>query len=84
MEPRAWRPLIATVGGGEEAGGGGGGSPVVTAIAIDRDKNSQSAVKWAVENLIKKTASQCILLHVRTHGDYSGKLLLLPCFLQIR
>ncbi|KAK3426809.1 hypothetical protein EUGRSUZ_F03165 [Eucalyptus grandis] len=71
MAPPHLRPSAE----GEEAGGGDGGL-VVTAIAIDRDKNSQSAVKWAVENLIKKTASQCILLHVRTHGDYSGKLLL--------
>ncbi|KAF8025771.1 hypothetical protein BT93_F2568 [Corymbia citriodora subsp. variegata] len=51
---------------------GEAGGTIVTAIAIDRDKNSQSAVKWAVDNLIKKTASQCILLHVRTHGVYSG------------
>ncbi|KAI6690187.1 hypothetical protein NL676_027015 [Syzygium grande] len=53
-----------------EAGGGGG---IVTAIAIDRDKNSQSAVKWAVENLLRKSSSECVLLHVRTQGLYSGR-----------
>uniref|UniRef100_A0A5B7BV82 RING-type E3 ubiquitin transferase n=1 Tax=Davidia involucrata TaxID=16924 RepID=A0A5B7BV82_DAVIN len=34
-------------------------------IAIDKDKNSKFAVKWAVENLLKRN-SQAILLHVRT------------------
>lgn len=37
----------------------------VTAIAIDKDKNSQHALKWAVENIIVDS-SNCILLHVQT------------------
>ncbi|KAI4355479.1 hypothetical protein L6164_004249 [Bauhinia variegata] len=37
--------------------------PVV--IAIDKDRNSQLAVKWAVENLLKKHLS-CTLIHVQT------------------
>ncbi|CAL0324068.1 unnamed protein product [Lupinus luteus] len=36
-----------------------------TVIAIDKDKNSQYAVKWAVDNLLKKNTS-CTLIHVRT------------------
>ncbi|KAK3007451.1 hypothetical protein RJ639_014998, partial [Escallonia herrerae] len=41
-----------------------------TAIAIDRDKNSQHAVKWAVENRLKKN-SLALLIHVRTTGSQS-------------
>lgn len=37
----------------------------VTAIAIDKDKNSQHALKWAVENIIVDSPN-CILLHVQT------------------
>ncbi|KAJ0257243.1 Kinase with adenine nucleotide alpha hydrolases-like domain-containing protein [Hirschfeldia incana] len=37
----------------------------VTAIAIDKDKNSQHALKWAVENIIIDSPN-CILLHVQT------------------
>lgn len=36
-----------------------------TLIAIDRDRNSQRAVKWAVDNLLQKNSS-CTLIHVRT------------------
>ncbi|KAJ8756011.1 hypothetical protein K2173_024556 [Erythroxylum novogranatense] len=35
----------------------------VPVIAIDRDKNSQCAVKWALENLLVKNP-RCVLLHV--------------------
>ncbi|KAJ4879419.1 Protein kinase protein with adenine nucleotide alpha hydrolases-like domain [Raphanus sativus] len=37
----------------------------VTVIAIDKDKNSQHALKWALEHLIVDS-SNCILLHVQT------------------
>lgn len=40
-------------------------SKAVTAIAIDKDKNSQHALKWAVENIIIDSPN-CILLHVQT------------------
>ncbi|XP_019091964.1 PREDICTED: uncharacterized protein LOC109128930 [Camelina sativa] len=40
-------------------------SKSVTAIAIDKDKNSQHALKWAVDNIIVDS-SNCILLHVQT------------------
>ncbi|CAN8235229.1 unnamed protein product [Cochlearia groenlandica] len=36
----------------------------ITAIAIDKDKNSQHALKWAVENIIFDSP-QCVLLHVQ-------------------
>ncbi|XP_022149655.1 U-box domain-containing protein 52-like isoform X2 [Momordica charantia] len=40
-----------------------------TVIAINRDKNSQFAVKWAVENLFnRKNAGECILIHVRSQS----------------
>ncbi|KAL9306468.1 putative protein kinase RLK-Pelle-RLCK-IXb family [Arabidopsis thaliana] len=40
-------------------------SKAVTAIAIDKDKNSQHALKWAVDNIIIDSPN-CILLHVQT------------------
>ena len=43
----------------------GGGANVTTAIAIDKDKNSESAVRWAIDNLVKKVAT-VILVHVKT------------------
>ncbi|CAA7056609.1 unnamed protein product [Microthlaspi erraticum] len=36
-----------------------------TVIAIDKDKNSQHALKWAVENIVVDSPN-CILLHVQT------------------
>ncbi|KAI4386940.1 hypothetical protein MLD38_004813 [Melastoma candidum] len=48
------------------------GRRAVTSIAIDRDKNSQFAVKWAVENLLKKTSSACVLVHVQTESCPPG------------
>ncbi|KAI4329131.1 hypothetical protein L6164_021427 [Bauhinia variegata] len=41
------------------------GSAGATVIAVDKDRNSPFAVKWAVENLLKKNFT-CTLLHVRT------------------
>lgn len=46
---------------------------LITAIAIDRDKNSQYAVKWAVDNLVNNENSECILLHVRSRESNAGK-----------
>lgn len=40
-----------------------------TVIAISRDKNSQYAVKWAVEHLFnRKNTGDCILIHVRNQS----------------
>ncbi|XP_022992164.1 U-box domain-containing protein 52-like isoform X1 [Cucurbita maxima] len=40
-----------------------------TVIAISRDKNSQYAVKWAVEHLFnRKNSGDCILIHVRSQS----------------
>ena len=35
-------------------------------VAIDRDRNSQLAVKWVVDHLLSGT-SQIVLLHVAAH-----------------
>ncbi|KAM7255687.1 hypothetical protein ACFE04_008585 [Oxalis oulophora] len=40
---------------------------VVTAVAIDKDKNSHFAVKWAVDNLVREK-DLCILVHVRSQS----------------
>ncbi|XVF74364.1 hypothetical protein PTKIN_Ptkin13bG0104700 [Pterospermum kingtungense] len=47
-------------------------SAAFTAIAIDKDKNSQLAVKWAVDNLLN-TGSKCFLIHVRSHSLHPQK-----------
>ena len=38
----------------------------LVAVAIDRDRNSQLAVKWVVDHLLSG-ASQIVLLHVAAH-----------------
>ncbi|KAF8111285.1 hypothetical protein N665_0076s0266 [Sinapis alba] len=43
---------------------------IITAIAIDKDKNSQHALKWAVENILDDSP-QCVLLHVEPKGIFS-------------
>ncbi|KAJ0229227.1 Uncharacterized protein HA466_0317890 [Hirschfeldia incana] len=37
---------------------------LITAIAVDKDKNSQHALKWALEN-IAADSTHCVLLHVK-------------------
>ncbi|KAL5537614.1 hypothetical protein UlMin_035622 [Ulmus minor] len=44
---------------GEKKGGNG-----LVAVAIDRDKNSQNALKWAIDNLLQR-GSTVILIHVK-------------------
>jgi hypothetical protein len=43
-----------------------------TVIAIDKDKNSQYAVKWAVDNLLTHS-SHCILIHVRSQSLHPSR-----------
>lgn len=51
---------------------GVGGSIFTTAVAIDRDKNSQYAVKWAVENL--HLNRNIILVHVKNQYSSSSRM----------
>lgn len=51
---------LRQAGGNEEAAG----APQVVAVAIDNDKNSQHAIKWAADHVLKK-GEIFILLHVR-------------------
>lgn len=44
----------------EKKGGGNG----LVAVAIDRDKNSQNALKWAIDNLLQR-GQTVILIHVK-------------------
>ncbi|KAF7849129.1 hypothetical protein BT93_L1214 [Corymbia citriodora subsp. variegata] len=48
----------------ERKGGGGGGNGLV-AVAIDKDKGSQNALKWAVDNLLRR-GQTVILIHVKS------------------
>ncbi|WCJ39474.1 protein kinase family protein [Euphorbia peplus] len=53
------------IGKGEDANG-------LTAIAIDADKNSQYAVRWAVDNLVTNKTPYCILIHVQCKTMHLG------------
>ncbi|CAN4100078.1 unnamed protein product [Withania somnifera] len=44
----------------------------LVAVAIDRDKNSQHAVRWAVDNLPVKKNGQILLIHVHLHDQNSN------------
>ncbi|XP_040376649.1 U-box domain-containing protein 52-like [Oryza brachyantha] len=54
--------------GGEP--GGGGGYPLV-AVCIDKDKNSQNALKFATETVVHK-GQTIVLVHVHTKGSSGG------------
>lgn len=59
------------------------GLPVtLTAVAIDIDKNSQNAVRWAVDHLLINTHPSITLLHVRNKKTPSRRYppLLPPSF----
>ena len=40
------------------------------AVAIDKGKNSQQAVRWAIDHFMKgnKTPMSVVLIHVKTHN----------------
>ncbi|KAK4719138.1 hypothetical protein R3W88_017476 [Solanum pinnatisectum] len=44
-------------------------SDSMVAVAIDRDKNSQHAVRWAVDNLPVKKNGEILLIHVHLHNE---------------
>ncbi|XP_072998765.1 U-box domain-containing protein 35-like isoform X1 [Typha latifolia] len=54
----------------QEVKNGEGGYPLV-AVAIDKDKGSQNALKWAVDNLVSR-GQTIALVHVNTRGTSSG------------
>ncbi|XP_037454496.1 U-box domain-containing protein 52-like [Triticum dicoccoides] len=53
-----------------DAGGGGGSYPLV-AVCIDKDKNSQNALKYATETLVHR-GQTLVLVHVNTRGSSGG------------
>lgn len=61
---------------------GDGATFISTAIAIDKDKNSPHAVRWAIENLLKKNSS-VFLVHVRTHVSQSRMFFILIYFIHL-
>lgn len=50
-----------------------------TAVAIDRDKNSRLAVKWAVDTLLMNSPA-IVLIHVRSPANISRRY---PLFYRI-
>ncbi|KAF0931136.1 hypothetical protein E2562_002494 [Oryza meyeriana var. granulata] len=55
---------------GKDGGEPGGGYPLV-AVCIDKDKNSQNALKYATETLVHK-GQTIVLVHVHTKGSSGG------------
>ena len=54
------------------------GSPLV-AVAIDKDKGSQNALKWAVDNLVTRGQTlTLILIHVKITSHPSEHIFLFP------
>lgn len=52
---------------------GEGGTCPLVAVAIDKDKGSQNALKWAIDNLVTK-GQTLVLVHVNTKCN-SGKFM---------
>lgn len=48
---------------GTRKGGGGGGGNGLIAVAIDKDKGSQNAIRWAADTLLTR-GQTVILIHV--------------------
>nr|GMD45915.1 U-box domain-containing protein 35-like isoform X1 [Ipomoea batatas] len=45
------------------------GGSILTVVAVDKDKHSASAVKWAVDYLLVNNNITLILVHVRTKSS---------------
>ena len=56
---------------GKDSGETGGGSYPLVAVCIDKDKNSQNALKWAIDSLVQK-GQTIVLVHVNTKGTSGG------------
>lgn len=58
-----------------ESRDGGGNSKHVplVAVAIDKDKGSQNALKWALDNVVTSKGESITLVHVNTHKAASSK-----------
>nr|CAD1827877.1 unnamed protein product [Ananas comosus var. bracteatus] len=51
---------------------GEGGTCPLVAVAIDKDKGSQNALKWAIDNLVTK-GQTLVLVHVNTKCNSGGQ-----------
>ncbi|KAK9734114.1 hypothetical protein RND81_04G115800 [Saponaria officinalis] len=56
---------------GKGSGGKKGGGNGVVAVAIDKDKSSQYALRWAIDNLVTQGRS-LVLIHVIPDSSFSG------------
>ncbi|AQK55954.1 U-box domain-containing protein 52-like [Zea mays] len=56
---------------GKDSGETGGGSYPLVAVCIDKDKNSQNALKYATETLAHR-GQTIVLVHVNTKGTSGG------------
>lgn len=62
-----WMPKSNAGSGGEKKDGKSCG---LTAVAIDRDKGSQNAIKWAIDNILHR-GQTLILIHVKLRSAAS-------------
>lgn len=46
------------------------------AVAIDKSKNSQQAVRWTIDNFLKGKEFQIVLVHVKTHHHNARELII--------
>lgn len=66
---------------GKDGGEAGGSCPLV-AVCIDKDKNSQNALKYATETLVHK-GQTIVLVHVNTKGTSGLHPFLIPPLFQL-
>lgn len=45
----------------------------LVAVAIDKDKNSQNALKWAIDHILQR-GSTVVLIHVKTKSSHGYSL----------
>ncbi|KAJ4792098.1 Kinase protein with adenine nucleotide alpha hydrolases-like domain [Rhynchospora pubera] len=55
----------------ENREGGSARHMPLVAVAIDKDKGSQNALKWALDNVVTSKGENITLVHINTHGDAS-------------
>ena len=49
----------------------------IVAVAIDKDKGSQNALKWAIDHLLLR-GTTVVLIHVKVKSSYSAPSLATP------
>jgi nucleoredoxin len=67
----------------ESREGGGSKHVPLVAVAIDKDKSSQNALKWALDNVVTSKGQSITLVHVNTHKGAPSKFDLIGQYIYI-